>query len=292
MWTGERPAEPLPWNARGLGLIPVDLAAALPGNAAPIDTLPLVLAALAARDQDRFGSPPEAELYRARRICLRLAALLALTTDPSRCGQALRAQSLAGTFLSALGADDGGPRRAFVDAALGLSALQAAGPADEVVALSVASGSDLYSSLLAGIALLSSPQGVGSCAQLEALLIECESLGGAAAAVGARLRRGGRVPGFGPRVVRSRDIAASGAGLLAALRSFEDADRALGTVSDLVDFMETSGRGRVRLPVVLVAVERALALPRGAAEALLVLGRVIPWIGLAVRGRRRSAGGG
>ena len=52
--------------------------------------------------------------------------------------------------------------------------------------------------------------------------------------------------------------------------------------------MENSGRGRVRLPVVLVALERALALPRGSAEALLILGRIIPWIGLVLRSHRRS----
>jgi len=287
LWTGDQAAEFTPWNARGLGLIPLDIAGALPPTTSPIDCLPLSLAVLAARDADRFGAPTEAELYRARRLCLRLAALLAMSSDVSRCSVALKSDSLAGVFLGALGVDDRGPRRAFVDAALGLAALQPAGPADEVVAMSTASGADLYSSILAGVSLLSGPDGVGICARVDALLLECEAVGGASRAVSARFRRGEEIPGFGERVLLPRDLAASGAGLLAALRSFQDADASLGPLADLVDFMENSGRGRVRLPVVLVALERALALPRGSAEALLILGRIIPWVGLVLRSRRR-----
>lgn len=288
LWTGQRAGESVTWNARGLGLMPVDIVGALPPLARPLDCLPLAIAGLAARDLDRFGSPPEAELYRARRLCLRLAALLAMGSDVSRCSAALRSDSLAGVFLAALDVDDRGPRRAFVDAALGLSALQPAGAADEVVALATGAGADLYSSLLAGLALLSGPGGAGACGRIDALLAECEAAGGAAAAVGARLRRGDEIPGFGDRSAASQEVAVSGAGLLAALRSFDDADPSVDVLGDLVDFMANSGRGRVRLPVVLVGVQRALALPVGSAEALLVLGRLIPWVGLVIRARRRA----
>jgi citrate synthase len=287
LWTGEQPVEFTPWNARGLGLIPVDVARALPATSNPLDCLPLSLAVLAVRDADRFGAPAEAELYRARRLCLRLAALLAMNSDVARCSVALRADSLAGVFLGALGVDDRGARRAFVDAALGLAALQPAGAADEVVAMGAASGADLYCSVSAGVSLISGPEGVGACARVEALLVECEAAGGASRAVSARFRRGEEIPGFGERALVAGDLAASGAGLLAALRSFGDADASLAPLAELVDFMENSGRGRVRLPLVLVAVERALALPRGSAEALLVLGRIIPWVGLILRSRRR-----
>lgn len=288
LWTGDRPLDPPPWNPRGLGLIPLDIAAVLPVGASPLDCLPLALSALAIRDEDRFGAPPEAELYRARRLCLRLAALLAMSSDVARCSVALRSEAFAGVFLSALGVDDRSSRRAFVDAALGLAALQPAGPADEVVALSSASGADLYSSLLAGVALMSGPEGVGACARVEALIVECERAGGAAPAVSARFRRGDEIPGFVERSNSDIDRAASGAGLLAALRSFPDASSALLPLAELVDFMENSGRGRLRLPVVLVALERGLALPRGSAEALLVLGRILPWVGLVLRERRRT----
>ena len=288
LWTGNRVDDLSPWNARGLGLLPVDIAGALPATATPIDCLPLALSALAVRDSDRFGSSTEAELYRARRLCLRLAALLAMSSDVARCSSALRADSLAGVFLGALSVDDRGPRRAFVDAALGLAAIQPAGPADEVVAMSSAAGSDLYSSVLAGLALMSGPAGAGACARVDALLMECQAVGGVPRAVSSRFRRGEEIPGFTERVPFPRDLAASGAGLLAALRSFPDADESLQPVASLVDFMEHSGRGRVSLPVVLVAVERALALPRGSSEALLLLGRMIPWVGLVLRGRRRS----
>lgn len=288
LWTGERSIDPPPWIPRGLGLIPLDIARALPAGAAPIDCLPLALSALAIRDDDRFGAPVEAELYRARRLCLRLAALLAMSSDVARCSVALRSETLAGVFLSALGVDDRSSRRAFVDAALGLAALQPAGPSDEVVALSCASGADLYSSLLAGVALMSGPGGVGACARVEALALECDSAGGAARAVSARFRRGEEIPGFVECNRSDADRAASGAGLLAALRSFPDVDSSLAPLVGLVDFMENSGRGQLRLPVVLVALERGLALPRGSAEALLMLGRLIPWVGLVLRQRRRT----
>jgi citrate synthase len=209
-------------------------------------------------------------------------------SDVARCSAALRSETMAGVFLSALGVDDGGARRAFVDAALGLAALQPAGPSDEVVALSSASGADLYSSLLAGVALMAGPAGVGACARVETLVLECASSGGAARAVSARFRRGEEIPGFVERGPSETDRAASGAGLLAALRSFPDADSALEPLAGLVDFMEHSGRGSLQLPVVLVGLERALALPRGSAEALLLLGRVIPWVGLVLRERRRT----
>jgi citrate synthase len=288
LWTGEQPIDLVPWNSRGLGLIPSDIAGALPSGAPPLDCLPLALAALAARDADRFGAPAEAELYRARRLCLRLTALLAMSSDVARCSVALRSDSLAGVFLAALGVDDRGPRRAFVDAALGLAALQPADDADEVVVRSTASGVDLYSSLQAGLSLMSGPEGVGACGRVEALVVECELAHSSSRAVSARYRRGEDIPGFAERTPSPRDLAASGAGLLAALRSFPDADCALAPLADLVDFMENSGRGRVCLPVVLVAVERALALPRGSSEVLLVLGRIITWVGLVLRSRRRS----
>ena len=288
LWIGERPLDPPPWIPRGLGLIPLDIARALPAGASPIDCLPLALSALAIRDEDRFGAPVEAELYRARRLCLRLAALLAMGSDVARCSAALRSETMAGVFLSALAVDDGGARRAFVDAALGLAALQPAGPSDEVVALSSESGADLYSSLLAGVALMAGPVGVGACARVESLVLECARSGGAARAVSARFRRGEEIPGFVERSLSETARATSGAGLLAALRSFPDADSALEPLAGLVDFMEHSGRGRLQLPVVLVGLERALALPRGSAEALLLLGRVIPWVGLVLRERRRT----
>jgi len=287
LWTGEQPSDVAPWNARGLGLIPRDIAEALPPSARPIECLPLALVVLAVRDADRFGAPIESEIYRARRLCLRLAALLAMNTDVTRCSLALRSDSLAGVFLAALAVDDRGSRRAFVDAALGLAALQPGGPADEAVVMSTESGVDLYSSILAGVSFLSGSAGVGDCAGVEALLLECDALGSASRAVSARFRRGDEIPGFGDRTLLPRDLAASGAGLLAALRSFPDADSSLEPLAELVDFMETSGRGRVRLPVVLVGLERALALPRGSAEALLVFGRIISWIGLVLRARRR-----
>ena len=157
-----------------------------------------------------------------------------------------------------------------------------------MVAVCSASGADLYSSLLAGVALMSAPEGVGACARVEALVVECERAGGASAAVSARFRRGDEIPGFVDRNTSDVDRASSGAGLLAALRSYPDAAPALLPLAELVDFMENSGRGRLRLAGVLVALERGLALPRGSAEAVLVLGRIVAWVGLVLRDRRRA----
>ena len=112
--------------------------------------------------------------------------------------------------------------------------------------------------------------------------------GGIGRAISARFRRGEDIPGFGEREAGEREAAATGAGLLAALRGFPEADAALSSLGELVDFMEDSGRGRVRLPLVLVGLELGLGLPRGSAEALLALGRVVPWVGLVLRGHRRS----
>jgi citrate synthase len=275
LWGGELRNDLPEWRARGLGLLPMEGSALVPPGLRPVQTLSLVVGALGSRDPDRFGASPTSERYIARRLLLRMAAMVGLGKDPARCGPALKTGAVAPTLTMALGLLPEPSKVRAVELALIASA---DGPLDRSswAARSAASaGADLYACLSSALAVFAAPAQAGLFEQVEALAAEAAELG-PAEAIQARGRRGAGLPGFGlapwpqadPRVPALLDSAA---------------EHAVGSVPVLA-LVEAARRIRDKrglgpsLPVALVAVSLSLGLPPGSAEILFAVGRSAGWI--------------
>jgi citrate synthase len=113
--------------------------------------------------------------------------------------------------------------------------------------------------------------------RVSALLTEPAMLTAPRTAIAARLERGEHVPGFGHRLYPQGDPRATV--LLAAL----DLDPWLREVFAAVE--ELTG-ARPNIDTALVALERTLRLPPGAALAIFAVGRTVGWIAHALEQRR------
>src|SRR5262245_44072317 len=118
LWAGGAIQPVAPWPAARPGVDAARLARLLPSDARPLESLALVLSALAAADRSRHGSAREVQLERARRLVRGLAAALALPTSPQRFSTAGRGGSTAAMILAALGSAPGGRRTEGIDQAL------------------------------------------------------------------------------------------------------------------------------------------------------------------------------
>jgi citrate synthase len=138
-------------------------------------------------------------------------------------------------------------------------------------------GAALPACLLAGLAALSGPLHGGMTERVSALLAEPAMQTAPRSAIAARLQRGEYVPGFGQRLYPQGDPRA--AVLLAPL----DLDPWLRDVFAAVE--ELTG-ARPNIDAALVALERTLRLPPGAALAIFAVGRTAGWIAHALEQRR------
>jgi citrate synthase len=131
----------------------------------------------------------------------------------------------------------------------------------------------LGSCLLAGLAALGGPLHGGATDAVRAFMADQASLAAPETAIAARLARGERVPGFGHRLYPDGDPRAS-----ALLESFE-LPSGWGGVTEAVENLTGV---RPNIDFALVAIERQLALPPGAAFAMFAVARSVGWIAHAL----------
>jgi citrate synthase len=229
LWTGAPPAAAprVRWpGGRDLGpaLDARVLAPLLPAGGPPLAAWALALPVLAAADPLRFDTRPEALLARARWLLPRLAASFALALDPRRLPAALDTGDPVLALAIALGlraptqhvggraASRAGPRGSsatwaasrdtrrdleLLRSALVLCADHDLNASTFAARVAASTGADLYACLAAALAAFSGPRHGGASEQVELLVQEAGTPERAAAAVGDRLRRGERLPGFG-----------------------------------------------------------------------------------------------
>lgn len=134
-------------------------------------------------------------------------------------------------------------------------------------------GASLGACLNGGLAALSGPLHGGTTSLVEVLLQEIDAAGDAAAVVEARLRRGEGVVGFEHPLYPEGDPRA--AALLPLLP--RDASR------DALAAVMLDGAGKLpNVDFALVAIRRALRLPKESALALFAIGRTVGWIAHAL----------
>jgi citrate synthase len=133
-----------------------------------------------------------------------------------------------------------------------------------------------YDAVLAGLAALRGPRHGGHTARVEALLDEAGSPEALPRTVSERTQRGEPVPGFGHPLYPAGDP--RGELLFRAVEAGWPASPAAG----FVEAAREAGRSLLgehpTLDFGLVAVRRALGLPRGSALVLFALGRTAGWI--------------
>jgi len=233
-----------------------------------------VVPLLAVRDPGRFVDRPDAVVPRARRLVRRMAAALALGTDPECFERAGAAESVAGAVTFALGGAEA--HVPAVNRALVLCAdheLNASAFAARVVA---STGADLYSCIQAALAALCGPRHGGAADRVEAIVQEIARPEDAERVVHERARRGGGVAGFGHPLYPEGDP--RGRALVELAREAASDGPALEVCLALIEAMESSGRGTATIDVGLVALARALGLRPGAAVGLFALGRCAGWV--------------
>lgn len=141
-------------------------------------------------------------------------------------------------------------------------------------------GAPLHAAVLAGLAALSGARHGGMTERVETLLAQIDGGAAVAQAVEAALTSGRNPPGFGHPLYPGDDPRARallhGLTLDPAAAALQANAVALGCEAPSLDFA-------------LVALRRALGLPRGAAACLFALGRSVGWLAHALE--QRASGG-
>ena len=137
-------------------------------------------------------------------------------------------------------------------------------------------GSNPYAVVLAGLAALEGAKHGGATERVEALFDEVRRVRDPRKALADRLRRGAGVDGFGHQLYPNGDPRAT------LLLDMLPKSKELTFARSLADAAESVLGERPTLDFGLVAVSRALGLPRGSALALFAIGRTIGWIAHAI----------
>jgi citrate synthase len=139
---------------------------------------------------------------------------------------------------------------------------------------------DPYAVVSAGLATVSGTLHGGASLGIEALLDEVDRPERAATVVGARLRRGERLRGFGHRLYPDGDPRAGF--LLTRLRATAAGSPRMAVVDALLEATTRRGLPEPNVDLALAALAHVTAMTRGAAEAIFAVARTAGWIAHAL----------
>jgi citrate synthase len=303
LWTGRFP-DPVPtWRASRTALAAGRQAqAALPRAALPLERIRVIAAALAAGDELRLELHPAAVTAAGRSLvaglvdCLpRLAPQPAgpAPGQPRRGREASRPgtpgpSSIAARLWHGLSPLDPEPGLVgVVDAALVLLADHELAASTVAARVAASVRADPYAVASAGLAVVSGTLHGGASLGIEALLDEIDRTDQAASVVvGARLRRGDRLRGFGHRLYPDGDPRAGV--LLARLRDAAGASRRLEAVESLLEAAARRGLPDPNVDLALAALAHVAGMTHGAAEAIFATARTAGWIAHALEEYERD----
>ena len=252
----------------GLPVIGAALRTIWPGAAAfaPIDRCLTMLPVAAASDTRAFARDPAATATAGTRVVRLLAGAIA--------GRLPTAAPVHQQLADAWGLDEHGAD--LVRAALVLSADHELNASTFAVRIATSTGVTPWGAVIAGLAVLQGPYHGGMTRRVNDLFTLLHDVADIETALVERIQSGARVPGFGHRLYPAGDV-----------RARFLLDRLYHRVGDrletrLVRRMVEAGARVLGEPptidVALVAIERACALPKGAALALFLLGRSVGWV--------------
>lgn len=276
LWSGELPPGPVHWPSDGAPLPVRELARLLPAGSSPLAALSLTLPVLAAADPLRFDTEPAAVMARARRLIPRLAACCALVLDPRRVAAASGTGDPVRALALALGAPLNRKALQLLRGTLILCADHELNTSTFAARVAASTGADLYACLSAAVAAFSGPLHGAASEQVELLAREAGGPEGAVVAVGERMRRGERLPGFGHPLYPDGDPRAQA--LLAMALAHKARAPQVRTFAALADAMARAGRPKPNVDLALGAVCAALQLQVGMGPAIFAIGRCAGWV--------------
>ncbi|HEY6709025.1 MAG TPA: citrate/2-methylcitrate synthase [Actinomycetota bacterium] len=291
LWTGRFPptAAPAAWRAGEAALEAGRRAqAALPEVALPLERIRVIAAALAAGDELRLELHPAAVTAAGRALIAGLVDCLPRQGPAAPVEGAIAARLWAG--LSSL--DPEPELVGTLDAALVLLADHELAASTVAARVAASVRADPYAVASAGLAVVSGTLHGGASLGIEALLAEIDradraaGVGGgrlrdrAVAVVGARLRRGERLRGFGHRLYPDGDPRARV--LLERLRAAAAGSPGLAAVEALLEAAARRGLPEPNVDLALAALAHVTAMTRGAAEAIFAVARTAGWIAHAL----------
>jgi citrate synthase len=302
LWTARFP-DPVPaWRASQPALDAGRRAqAALPPAALPLERIRVIAAALPAGDELRLELRPPAVTAAGRSLIAGLVDCLPRPNPggPGRPGPETgpesaearapggpgfpppAAGSIAARLWMGLSPLDPEPGPVgVVDAALVLLADHELAASTVAARVAASVRADPYAVASAGLAVVSGTLHGGASLGIEALLDEVDRPDQAASVVGARLRRGERLRGFGHRLYPDGDPRA--ATLLARLRDTAGGSPRMETVESLLEAARRRGLPEPNVDLALAALAHVAGMTRGAGEAVFAVARTAGWIAHAL----------
>jgi len=271
------PGGPPPWQAAEAALDAGRRAQdALPRTALPLERIRVIAAALAAGDELRLELRPAAVTAAARSLIAGLVDCLPHPGPPPAGGGSIAGRLWGG--LSTVGPEPG--LVGALDAALVLLADHELAASTVAARVAASVRADPYAVVSAGLATVSGTLHGGASLGIEALLDEVDRPERAATVVGARLRRGERLRGFGHRLYPDGDPRAGF--LLARLRATAAGSPRMAVVDALLEATTRRGLPEPNVDLALAALAHVTAMTRGAAEAIFAVARTAGWIAHAL----------
>jgi citrate synthase len=282
LWTGRFP-DPVPvWRAGRAALAAGRRAqAALPAAALPLERIRVIAAALAAGDELRLELRPAAVTAAGRALLAGLVDCLPRPAGPGGRDGRAGAGSIAERLWRGLSALDAEPGLVgVVDVALVLLADHELAASTVAARVAASVRADPYAVVSAGLAVVSGTLHGGASLGIEALLGEIGEPDQAASVVGARLRRGERLRGFGHRLYPDGDPRARV--LLARLRDAAAGSPRLAVVEALLAATRDRGLPDPNVDLALAALAHVTDMTHGAGEAIFATARTAGWIAHAL----------
>jgi citrate synthase len=229
-----------------------------------------MLAAAAVHDPLAFDLRPDAVALTGWRI-LALLTRTAIAADP---GAATVDEALARAWrVNARGVD-------LIRSALILCADHELNVSSFTARCVASAGSHPYAVVIAGLAALEGTRHGGAGARVESMLSSLRGVRSLQSALGARLRRGEVIDGFGHPLYRHGDPRASALLNLLGERYRTSPERAF--VMAVAERGSSATGEHPNVDFALAAVARVLRLPPGCPLTLFAIGRTIGWIGHAI----------
>ena len=284
LWTGQFP-EQQPWAADERSREAASsVQEALPVSALPLDRLRVAVPALAALDTMRYDTGETAVVVTGRRLIAAMADALPRRgrSAPLRVRQANPvSDSIAGRLWAGL-TEASAPIGAVeaLNAALVLVADHELSVSTVAARMAASIAADPYAVVSVGLSALGGAMQAVASLAVEDLLTEVSGPERAAGAIGERLRRGDRLPGFGHRLYPRGDPRAPA--LLGLLRGSWHGDQRLEAIEAVIAACGERGLPAPNIDFMLAALVHMAGMQRGASEAIFAVARTAGWLAHAM----------
>jgi citrate synthase len=246
----------------------------------PVDRLRLVVAGAGVLDPLRYELAAESVTRRARGLVAAMVESLPLQGAEARPRPGGDPPSLAARLWPRLTSEAPDARRLRVlDAALVLLADHELPVSTVAVRLAASTGAHLYAVVSAGLGVVDGPRHGGASLGAEALLAEVAAGADPGVVIGARLRRGERIPGFGQPLYPQGDPRAV---LLVELTERAVGRSPLRGPRAVMSTMVEAGLPAANVDFALATLAQVTGMVRGAGELLFAVARTVGWVAHAL----------